>query len=442
MTSVSILGMGPGSPRLLTRAACEALAAADAVVGARRLVEGVRAEGLVREGAAFEVAVRAADIAAFVRDHANRERICVLMSGDTGLYSGAARAQGALRELEGVSVEVVPGISSVQYFAACLGRPWQDWRVVSAHGVAIDEVQEVKRSGKAPTLFICGGATTPDAIAGKLAAAGFFERGVSAGEELSYAAERVVSSSAGELAQMSFGGLSLLLVEGAPDAVCAGGTADLGVAAAPGARAAASLWPWAHGGIADELFERGRVPMTKQEVRAALMAKLRVAATDTVFDIGAGTGSVSIELALAASRGRAYAIEQKPEAVDLIRRNIERFGVVNATVVPGVAPAALAGLPVPDAAFIGGTGGKLAKILATLLRMNPRVRVCLSCITLETLADATGCLASGDWKDVDVTCVNVSRADAVGGYHLMRAQNPVWLLSATGASLGTGSFHA
>lgn len=97
--------------------------------------------------------------------------------------------------------------------------------------------------------------------------------------------------------------------------------------------------------------------MTKQEVRAAALAKLAVQPGDTLWDVGAGTGSVSVELALAAPRGHVYAVECDPEACGLIRQNRERFHACNLTLVEGRAPAALADLPAPDAVFIGGTKG-------------------------------------------------------------------------------------
>lgn len=417
MTRVSVLGMGPGSPDLLSGRAIAALAEADAIVGARRLVDDVRAAGLVSADAVALAATRAADIASFVAGHAALARICVLMSGDTGLYSGAPRAAELLRALPGVQLEVVPGISSVQYLAARLQRAWHPWRVVSAHGVSVDAAAEVRRAGTAPTLLICGGATTPGALCAELAAAGLADRPVTAAERLSYPDERIVSGTAGELAGGEFDGLSLLLVEGA----------DVAVAPAPGD----DPWPWSGAGIADDRFERASVPMTKQEVRAVALAKLRVAATDTVFDIGAGTGSVTVELGRAAREGQVIAIERKPEAVELARRNVERFGLENVQVVEGAAPDALAGLPRPDAAFIGGSGGGLAGILDALRAANPGVRLCISCITLDTLAEATRLLAEGPYRDVDIACVSVSRAETVGGYRMVRAQNPVWLLAAT-----------
>ena len=106
--------------------------------------------------------------------------------------------------------------------------------------------------------------------------------------------------------------------------------------------------------------------MTKQEVRAAALAKLAVRPADTLWDVGAGTGSVSVELALAAPQGHVYAVECEPDACALIRRNREKFAAWNLSLIEGRAPAALEALPAPDAVFIGGTKGSMAAVSGRL----------------------------------------------------------------------------
>ena len=181
-------------------------------------------------------------------------------------------------------------------------------------------------------------------------------------------------------------------------------------------------------GLPDEAFQRGGVPMTKQEVRAAVLAKLAVRPEDILWDVGAGTGSVSVELALAARRGRVYAVECDPEGCDLIRANREKFRARNLTLVEGLAPAALAGLPAPDAVFIGGSKGNLAAIVDAALDKNPDARICVSAIALETLSAAVAAL-TGRGRTAQVSQIAVSRAKAVGGLHLMMAQNPIYLIT-------------
>ena len=181
-------------------------------------------------------------------------------------------------------------------------------------------------------------------------------------------------------------------------------------------------------GLPDEAFERGDVPMTKQEVRAAVLAKLAVRPEDILWDVGAGTGSVSVELALAAPRGRVYAVECRPEGCALIKANREKFRTRNLVLVEGLAPAALSDLPAPDAVFIGGSKGSLAAIVDAALDKNPDARICVSAIALETLSAAVAALTARG-RTVQVSQIAVSRAKAVGGLHLMMAQNPIYLIT-------------
>ena len=168
--------------------------------------------------------------------------------------------------------------------------------------------------------------------------------------------------------------------------------------------------------------------MTKQEVRAAALAKLAVRPTDTLWDVGAGTGSVSVELALAAPAGRVYAVECDAEACDLIRQNRAKFAVQNLHLTEGLAPAALADWPTPDAVFIGGSKGSLRAVVDAALAANPDARLCISAIALETLQEAVAALTAHGLT-AQVTQIAVSRSRAAGSLHLLMANNPVFLIA-------------
>ena len=181
-------------------------------------------------------------------------------------------------------------------------------------------------------------------------------------------------------------------------------------------------------GLPDDAFIRGAVPMTKQEVRAAALAKLAVAPTDTLWDVGAGTGSVSVELALAAPAGQVYAVECNPEACALIQQNREKFSAYNLTLLEGKAPEALDALPAPDAVFIGGTKGNMAVVIDAVLHKNPSARLCIAAIALETLSAAVAALTAHGLA-AEVTQIAVSRTKAAGSLHLLMANNPVFLIT-------------
>lgn len=408
MRKVTIIGAGPGNPDLLSRAALDAIDIADVVIGAHRALAGIDVPpDVVR----CEL-VKTADIVAALTDAASWQRAVVVMTGDVGLFSGARRLVEALSGDAQVDVRVIPGISSASYLAARLARPWQDWRFASAHGVACDIVAEAERAGE--LFLVTSGGEDPSRLSGELVQAGFGDARVTVAERLSYPDERITCATASEIAGQTFDDLNVMLIEFA-------------------SRAASFRWPYASSGIPDELFIRGDVPMTKQEVRAVALAKLRLTATDTVWDVGAGTGSVSIEAALVARAGSVWAVERNAAGVRLIRENADAFGCGNVHAVPGVAPEALAKLPVPDAVFVGGSAGELPFIVEAALEKNSQVRLCVPCVTVETLTEACALLSGSRFKGFEACQVSAARAEAVGSHHLMKAQNPVFLVSARGA---------
>lgn len=453
MRTLWLVGMGPGNPDYISPAARKALLSADALIGAERLLDQLP------EGACENrhMLTRARDIIDMLA-HSTWENAAVALSGDTGMFSGAKLLQQRAPEELGCAVRSIPAVGSASYFAAALGMPWQGWKTVSAHGVDCDVVAEVQSN---PQLFLVTGGSTPvQVICRILAEAGLGGTRVFVGEQLSYPEEKITQGTAAELALREFHPLSVMLClhddQGAEADATAPQAAEAGDASANDATASCAIqasdnpgaagtaptdapavrapWPWATHGIPDDLFTRGKVPMTKQEVRSVALSKLRVAPGETVYDIGAGTGSVSVELALLAGpTGRVVAIERNLEGCGLIKQNARKFGVETIRVVEGTAPDCMDGLPAPDAAFIGGSGSSLDEIAATLLAANSRVRVCVTCVTLETVAQALQVLSAPGFEGFEAVCINASRSHALGSYNLMKAENPIYVICAQGA---------
>ena len=394
--NVTLIGMGSGQPENLTLQGLAALRQADLILGARRLLAVLPAGCTENRAAAYRP-----DEVAELLQTSGAENAVLVYSGDTGFYSGASSMMEKLEAL-GVRARVLPGLSSIQLLAAALGRPWQGWNLVSAHGRTCDPVAECMQGR--PTFFLTGGSEDPATLCAQLAAEGFGDVQGVVGQCLGTPEEKLFRGSVKELAAGHFNSLSVLLVE------------------------AAEVLPRRAPGLPDEAFERGDVPMTKQEVRAAVLAKLAVRPEDILWDVGAGTGSVSVELALAAPRGRVYAVECRPEGCALIKANREKFRTRNLVLVEGLAPAALLDLPAPDAVFIGGSKGSLAAIVDAALDKNPDARICVSAIALESLSAAVAALTAKG-RTVQVSQIAVSRAKAVGGLHLMMAQNPIYLIT-------------
>jgi ribosomal protein L11 methyltransferase (prmA) len=185
-------------------------------------------------------------------------------------------------------------------------------------------------------------------------------------------------------------------------------------------------------GIKDKEFVRGKVPMTKEEIRILTIAKAQIAHNAVICDVGAGTGSLSIEAARLAPAGHVYAIEKNPEGIGLIAENAKRFGVENITVIEGAAPDALAGLPELDVALIGGSGRKLSDILDIIgerLRLNGRIVA--NAITMQTVA---ACLdyfhTHADRYTYEAIQVQISRLERVGPYDMAKALNPIYIITA------------
>lgn len=400
---VTLVGIGPGDRGGMTADALEAVAGADCLIGARRMLAAVS----VRPGVPTVEAVAPEAVERAIQERPGCRRFAVLLSGDTGFYSGAKRLLG---RLEGCRVRVLPGLSSLSVLCAALGASYEDVVCVSLHGRSRDIAPLVRRH---PRLFVLtGGERGMEQLLRRLCEAGLGDVTVHVGERLSYPDQRLRSGAVEDLVSGRFSPLAVALLEN------------------PAAED--SFVP----GLPDETFTRGGqtqpVPMTKREVRALCLSLLRPTETAVCWDVGAGTGSVSVELAMVARRGEVYAVERREDALGLLRENRRRFGLDNLYIVPGEAPAALADLPAPSHVFLGGSGGKAREILALALEKNPQVRVVAPAVTLETQAALTECMKTLPLRDTEVCVLQTARSRAAGAYHLLRGLDPVTVFTLQG----------
>ena len=397
---VSVVGIGPGNSGTMTADAKAAIEAADCIIGAKRMVESA-----ARPGQAVFHAIAPDAIADCIGEHPEYRRFAVVMSGDVGFFSGTKKL---LPKLEHCRVNVIPGLSSLVTLCAKLGASYEDVVPVSVHGRDHNIVPDVRAN---PRVFaLVGGEDGMSNLCRTLTEAGLGSVKVSVGERLSYPDERITIGSAAQLAEQNFETLSVALIENQ--------TASVVVT---------------HG-LPDSAFQRGGgaegvVPMTKSEVRSVCLSKLQLTADAVCWDVGAGTGSVAIEMALQAHRGAVYAIERKEEAVELLHENRKKFFVENLSVVPGYAPEACANLPAPTHAFIGGSSGNMKEILSLLLEKNPSVRIVATAIALESVAELTTCIKEFPFTDVEVVSMTVARDRKAGKYHLMTGQNPIYIFT-------------
>ena len=388
---VTLAGIGPGSGEAMTGQVRRAIQEADCLIGARRMLEP------------GQEAVSPRDIVRCIQERPDCRRFTVLLSGDTGFFSGAKRLLPALADCQ---VEVLPGLSSLQVLCARLGTSYEDVTCLSLHGREGDVVPD---AGRFRRLFVLvGGGTDASGLCGSLTRAGMGQVRVSVGERLGYPQERVTTGTAAELAGMDFDPLSAVLIENPQARPCAPG-------------------------LPDELFQRSGegpvVPMTKSEIRALVISRLRLREDSLCWDVGAGTGSVSIEIALQTRQGRVYAVEKREDALELLRENRERFHLRNLELVPGAAPQVCRDLPAPTHAFIGGSSGGLREIVSLLLEKNPAVRIAAAAVTLESVAELTGIVRDFQFAEHEVLCLTSARGRVAGDYHLMTGQNPVYLFT-------------
>ncbi len=390
--TVNVIGIGMGGSGL-TMTAKQRIDESDLLVGAKRMVESVAYGKDVLEE------YRSDEIIDYLRKNPKYRNISVLMSGDIGFYSGAKKLLDKLDRNE-FDVHTEPGISSAVYLCSKIGTSWQDVYMTSAHGREANLVGLSRIHSKVFTLL-----SEEESV--HAMAKQFIDYDmdvmITVGQDFGYETERIFTGSPKDVLEQSFGKLCVALIQND----------------SPVTSNAIS--------IPDEEFTRGDAPMTKSEVRALSVAKLKLSDDSIIYDIGAGTGSVSIEMALVAVNGSVYAIEKEDPAADLIEVNKVKFKTPNVQVIRGLAPEAMADLPAPTHAFIGGSSGNLKDIIACLLDKNPDIRIVINSVTIETLEETTQVIKQFNLVEEEITCINVSKARKLGKYHLMTAQNPVYI---------------
>ena len=399
MLKVNVIGIGPGNPDLLTGAARQAIAESTILAGDKRMV------GQFGEGKKVYPTIKLSELTeiAAVAD-AEKDVLGILVSGDVGFFSLAKTIAGKLPQCD---VQRYCGISSLVYFASKLQMSWDDAKIISMHGRQQNLISAVLQNRK--VFSLTGGDNSPQVLCRALCEQGLGEVQVHVGSDLSYQEEKIVSGTAAAIAQGEFPSLSVMMILNDK----AGGPIRRNV----------------HG-LDDSLFLRGKAPMTKQEIRAVSISKLQPQPDDVIYDIGAGTGSCSVELALQAPLGKLYAFEMKEDALELLRLNKERFHCDNMEIIAGEASEKIEETPVPDCAFIGGSSGNMAKMLDSLYSRNPECRIVINVIALETLCAVVEYYKAKPEYAIDVVNIASAYNKKLGRYNLMMAQNPIYIITA------------
>lgn len=390
MKEVSIVGVGMGL-KTLTGEALELITEADILIGAKRLLGEVSHLNKPSYNAFLS------DEVAKIVDESDADRIAILVSGDVGFYSGAEKLVDALKEY---NPNLIAGISSVSYFFAKCSLPWKDATLISCHGIDTNLVSTVRRNRY---TFALTGRNIPQ-LQDRLVKFGFGNLKVWVGENLGSDEEYVSTCTINELNSREYGSLTVLIIEN-PDF-------DSRVRT----------------GIADDEFIRGKVPMTKSEVRSVCLSKLALSPDDIAYDIGCGTGSVTIEMAFSAYNGKVYAFDKNEDAVELLKSNCEKFHLDNVVSFCGLAPECLKGIEVPDAAFIGGSSGNMDEIVSYLYSINRNIRFVITAVTIENAMAALDSLKNIG-IDGEIVQAAVSKGRKIADLHMLIAQNPIFVIS-------------
>jgi precorrin-6Y C5,15-methyltransferase (decarboxylating) len=406
---VTVVGVGPGSREYLLPAAAEAVNEADLLVGGKTalaLFAPLKKEHLLL-GSDLKGALD------YVAEARKTKRVAVLLSGDPGFFSFLPR----LKQRFGMeNLRVIPGVSSLQLACARIGLQWQDLCCISVHGRDLSRLDAVGNASKVAVL-------TDNRYSPAVVCRYFLEQGANFSTvwvftNLGQPDELITQTDLAAGAQLVDRGNSIVILL-KDEAAAVREPLDDGWVSV--------VTP----GLPNSLFLQGDVAISQEEVRALVLCKARLRRGMVVYEIGAGSGSWTVELARLISPGRVYAVEKNPEAVELVRANLKKFGLNNAEVAAGEAPAACAGFPQADCVLVGGSGGRLEEVISAAQNwLRPGGTLLLSAVTPDTFSTAWQQLQGAGWEQQEAVLLHLSRVAPRGRARIWQGENPVFLLQA------------
>lgn len=392
MQNLYIIGAGMGHISDLTEYAANIIKNADIVYGSARLYEQYKVLNTNISAPKYSE----------IEDMLEKETLkntALLVSGDVLFYSIAKKIQEKFKDK--YNIELVPGISSMQYFLSKLNIITYNIKAVSVHGRNNSCLGPV--SYNEYTFILTGGDKRGENIINELYNAGLDYVYVYAGENLHSDDERIVSGKMSDMLDYKFSSLTVLLIHN-------------------------KEYTNPNTNLRDNDFIRGKAPMTKEDIRWLSACYLGIEDNDIVYDIGAGTGSCAIEFAGHAKDGLVYAVEKEDEAFELInlnKKNLKRHNVIS---IKGKAPEIILNIPAPDKVFIGGSSNTMKDIFKIVYEKNNHVKITVTAITLETISSAV--TAFKDYNiEPDIVCINSAKSKKAGAYHMMMGNNPVYIIT-------------
>ena len=389
------------SPDDLTSRQRSTIEAADILVGGKRLIDHFGHLACQRRTIDKDLK----GLGDFLQEKMPDHTIVVLTSGDPLFFGIGAFL---VCRLGAEQVHIMPNVSAVDAGFARLGEPWQEVRVVSLHG-RNHTGELLRRLAGGDTVAVYTDPTHgPAWLADILLENAFADVNMCVLERLGMQDEKITRIMPAEARAMTFSDLNLVVLK--PD---------------PVRQTTPALFP----GMPDHRFAHEKGMITKAEVRAVSLSRLRLFDRAIFWDLGAGSGSVSIEAGQLVTRGEIYTVEQKAERIRHIHTNRLRFGIGNMQVIHARLPDGIADLPDPDRVFIGGGGKTLADLIRMAAnRLKPAGIIVINTVLIDNLAAATHILEDLDF-DMDMVQIQVSRATAMPFSHRLQAANPVWIIT-------------
>lgn len=405
MSKLTIIGIGPGTAGYFMPVAKEKMASVHTVIAARRILPMLQ-DACGSTDTIFSPMGKIKDTFEQIDNLLkNGKDVALTVSGDPLMYSMYKTICNDPISADW-EMELIPGVGSLQMLGAAFGETMEDALLLSVHGrsktagsIALSVTENEK------VFFLCSKEQGPAWLSQIMIDYHLLDVTVYAGANLSYEDQILLSGKPEDMVKEEFPSLCVAMIKNpAPKKI---------------------VRPCF---LTDADFERDKTPMTKEEIRVLILHKMRIHADDVIWDIGAGTGSVSIECARQAPFGEVHAVERYENAVALIHKNKDKFSADNLTVYQGYAMTEIDKLPVPDKVFIGGSAGELEQILEKLASYQKKITVVISAVTLETISEAEHCLAKYD-PDYDVIQATIGRGRKIGNYHIMDTNNPVLLFT-------------
>lgn len=386
-----IIGMGLGYDSL-TKEALHAIDQSSIIIfTSQRLCASFENHGVKKENQHFFVTYNEEEINALLEEWNTKTAVSLIVSGDVGFHSIASKYQRS-------DAIFITGITSYAALAAHFHFDYTNLATASIHG--LDQRRAIATIRRNKQTFILLPRTIAPFVS-LLILYGFSSCTCYIGCDMGGAHQSFTKGRVDEIKEEESSLLRCMIIEN------------------PHFDARVKS------GLNDDFFLRSQsIPMTKKAVRTMVIALLDISPTDVIWDIGCGSGSITVEAGLAAYDGWVYGIDCEKEAVEITKQNLIKAKIANAEVCCDKAPQGLSSFEKPDALFIGGSKGCLHEIITTALQRNPQVRIVVTAISLDTVAEALSMPI--DWE---IMQMQASFSHQRGKHHLMKGENPIYILS-------------